>query len=101
MQIRTQLANVIQAVVSQRLVPLEGGGRKAVNEIMLASSAVKNAIREGKTHQIDNIIQTSKDLGMFSMEQSLVELVNAGQISVERAKAASNKPAEIDLLLRN
>ncbi len=99
-QIRAQLANVLQAVVSQRLVPLTGGGRRAVVEIMLASAAVRNAIREGKTHQIDNIIQTSKDIGMISMEQSLVDLVKSGLVSIENAKSVSNKPDELDILLK-
>ncbi len=98
-QIRAQLANVITAVVSQRLVPKLDGGRKAVMEIMVATPAIKNAIREGKTHQIDNMIQTGQDYGMITMEQSLVDLVRRGIISKETAKATSIKPDEIDMLL--
>lgn len=99
-QIRAQLANVLTAIISQRLVPLSFGGRKAAVEILVATSAVKNAIREGKTYQIDNMIQTSQDVGMITMEKSLVEMVRKQEISVDTAKSYSIKPDEIDLLLR-
>lgn len=99
-QIRAQLANVIAAVVSQRLVPLTSGGRRAATEILIATPAVKNAIREGKTYQIDNMIQTGQDIGMMSMEKSLVSMIKQGLISLDTAKLISNKPDEIDLLMR-
>lgn len=99
-QIRAQLANVIAAVVSQRLVPLNAGGRRAATEILIATPAVKNAIREGKTYQIDNMIQTGQDIGMMSMEKSLVNMIREGLISLDTAKLISNKPDEIDLLMR-
>ncbi len=98
-QIRTQLAQVLTAVVAQRLVPLPGGGRKAVHEILVATPAVKNAIREGQTHQIDNMIQTGQDYGMMTMEKSLVDLIKKGLISIETAKEVSIKPDELDILL--
>ncbi len=98
-QIRAQLANVLTAVISQRLIPLKNGGRKAAMEIMLGTGAVRNAVREGKTHQLDNIIQTSGDLGMMTLEKSLVEMVKKGEINKEQAKAASVKPDEIESLL--
>ena len=60
-QIRTQLANMLMAVCSQRLVPTIGGGRVAATEIMITNPAVRNVIREGKSHQLDAIIQTSSD----------------------------------------
>jgi len=100
-QIRAQLANVITAVVSQRLIPVQTGGRRAALEVMLGTVAVRNAIREGKTYQIDNIIQTSGDLGMITLEKSLVNLVKKGYISKDVAKAHSAKPDEIDSLLNN
>lgn len=99
-QIRAQLANVISAVISQRLVTLQGGGRMAVLELMIATPAVRNAIREAKTYQIDNIIQTSQDIGMISMEKSLVQLVKNGKISLETAKTVSIRPNEIDILMK-
>ncbi len=99
-QIRTQLANVITAVISQRLIPLKNGGRKAALEIMIANSAIKNAIRESKTYLIDNMIQTGQDMGMISMEKSLVQMIKMGEISVATAKTYSIKPNEIDILLK-
>lgn len=98
-QIRTQLANVITAVVSQRLVPLSKGGRGVALEIMVANSAIKNAIREGNVYQIDNMIQTGHDYGMISMEQSLVNLVRTGKITIDVARAVSLKPRELEILL--
>ncbi len=98
-QIRSQLANVITAVISQRLIPVKQGGRRAALEIMLGTVAVRNAIREGKTYQIDNMIQTSGDLGMITLEKSLVDMVKKDFITREEAKAYSSKPEEIDSLL--
>lgn len=98
-QIRSQLATVVTAVISQRLVPLNNGGRKAVMELMIANPAIKNTIREGKTHQLDNMIQTGQDYGMISMEKSLVELVRSGQINPEQARNYSLNPDTIDMLM--
>ena len=98
-QIRAQLANVIAAVISKRLIPLQTTGRKAVFEVMTAIPAVKNAIREGKTYQIDNIIQTNIDQGMITLERSLVQLIRNGEISIETAKEYTTKPDELDSLL--
>lgn len=98
-QIKLQLSNVIRAIVSQRLVPITGGGRKAACEILIATPAVKNSIRENTASQIDNLIQTGSDVGMISMERALVRLVEEGLISEETAKSFSIKPAEIDTLL--
>lgn len=85
-QVRIQLAEILEGVIAQRLIPATGGGRVPAVEILLASQAVKTAIREGKTHQIDNIIQTSGDIGMNLLEVSLTELVNSGTISLEVAQ---------------
>lgn len=99
-QIRAQLANVLSAVVSQRLIPCIGGGRRAACEVMIGTTAVRNAIREQKTYQIDNIIQTSADVGMITLEKSLVELVREGKISLEEAQANTTKPEEVTRLVR-
>lgn len=99
-QIRAQLSSMLSAVISQRLVPIRGGGRKAAMEIMIGSVAIKNAIREGKTHQIDNIIQTSADIGMVALEKSLVDLIRMNSIDVATAKSFTTKPDQIDLLLK-
>src|SRR5260221_1673407 len=74
-QIRVQLSSVLRAVLSQKLVPLSSGGRRVAMEFLVSTPGVKNAIRDKKTFQIDNIIQTSSDIGMISLEQSLVKLV--------------------------
>lgn len=100
-QIRSQLSNILEAVVSQRLVPLDKGGRRAVSEILIANPAVRNLIREGKTHQIDNVIRTSSDIGMVSLERSLVNLIREGVISIERAQEYSVYPEEILRLLKS
>ncbi|MCA9383859.1 PilT/PilU family type 4a pilus ATPase [Candidatus Dojkabacteria bacterium] len=100
-QVRAQLANVISAVLSQRLVPVKGGGRKAVLEIMIATPAVRNAIREGKTYQIDNMIQTNAELGMITLEKSLIELIRAGEVTLEEAQTYTTKPEELISLMKN
>lgn len=84
-QIRVQLSNILQGVVSQRLIPAIGGGRVAAAEIMVSTPAVRNIIREGKTHQLDAVIQTSAEQGMVSMDKALVTLVKSGRISTEEA----------------
>jgi len=100
-QVRAQLSNILEAVVAQRLIPLEKGGRRAVSEIMLKNSAVANLIREGKTNQIDNVIRTSSDIGMISLEKSLVNLVREGVISVTKAQEYAVFPEEVLRLLKN
>ncbi len=81
-QIRVQLASVLQAIISQQLLPkANGSGRVAAFEVMVATPAIRNLIREGKIHQIDTIIQTSKKQGMQTMDHSLLELYQKGIIS--------------------
>ena len=99
-QVRTQLANILEGIISQRLVPIVGGGRRAAVEVLLATPAVRNTIREGKTYQIDNIIATSGDVGMISLEKSLVQLVREGKLTLEDAQSYSLKPEEIVKLVR-
>lgn len=94
-QVKTQLSSILEAVVAQRLIPLDTGGRRAVSEIMLGIPSIKNLIREGKTHQIDNVIRTSTDVGMVSLESSLVKLVREGVISLEKAQEYAVYPEEI------
>jgi len=100
-QIRLQLSNILEAIVAQRLIPLDKGGRRAVSEIMIASPAIKNMIREAKTHQIDNVIRTSSDIGMVSLEKSLVNLVREGVISVQKAQEYAVFPEEVLRLLKS
>ncbi len=94
-QAQMQLSNVLEAVVSMRLLPAIGGGRFPSTEILLATPAVRNVIREGKSHLIDNIIQTSGNVGMQSLESSLSGMVKAGQITMETALSYSLRPAEL------
>lgn len=99
-QIRAQLANVISAVISQRLIPIKGGGRKAALEIMVATPAIRNAIREAKTYQIDNMIQTNSELGMVTLEKSLIEMIRKGEITLETAQEFTTKPEELISLMK-
>jgi twitching motility protein PilT len=100
-QVRTQVANTLEAVIAQRLVPMDSGGRRAVSEVMLNNSAVSNMIREGKMHQVDNVIRTSSDIGMIYLEKSLVNLVREGVISVQKAQEYAVHPEEVLRLLKN
>lgn len=85
-QIRVQLASEIEGVISQQLMPtVDGNGRVAAFEVMIATPAIRNLIREGKTHQIQSIIQTSTKHGMKTMDSSLIDLYRTGQISQEMA----------------
>lgn len=84
-QIRAQLSNIISGVVSQRLIPGVGGGRKVVAEVMFATPAIRNLIREGKSYQINSVIQTGADEGMISLDKSLAELVKSEKISMDDA----------------
>ena len=84
-QIRIVLAESLRAVVAQQLLRKKVSGRVAAFEILLGSSALSNAIREGKVSQINNQIQTGRSRGMISMDQSLLELVRTGQIAGEEA----------------
>lgn len=98
-QIRLQLSATIAGIVSLRLIPAIGGGRLPAAEILLATSAVKTSIRDGKTHQIDNIIQTSGQAGMRLLEVSLAEYVMSGKISVDVAQQYSLRPKELERLI--
>ncbi len=84
--IRIQLAAILRGIISQRLVPKIGGGRIIASEILLGTPAVTSNIRDGKTHLIDSVIQTSKDVGMSTLENSLAQLVQEGIISLDDAK---------------
>ena len=95
-QIRTQLSMVLQGVVSQQLIPLKNGnGRIVATEIMMSTSAISNLIRENKTHQINNVIQTSGIKSMKSMDACLLELLKQDKISVEDAIGYSVNPTYI------
>lgn len=94
-QIRTQLAATLRGIISQRLLPQIGGGRIPAVEVLLGTNAVASNIRDGKTHLIDSVIQTSKDVGMIPLETSLSQLVLAGSITLETAKQFALREQEL------
>jgi twitching motility protein PilT len=83
-QVRVQLAGALQGVICQQLVPsADGGGRAVAVEIMMATPAIRNLIREGKTHQVYSAMQAGGRHGMQTMDQSLADLVRRGQITYD------------------
>ena len=99
-QIRAQLSNILMAICSQRLIPAIGGGRIAAAEILVATPAVRNIIREGKSHQLDAVIQTGGDQGMQSMDKTLVTLVQAGTITYDEARNFAVDLSEFERMMR-
>jgi twitching motility protein PilT len=100
-QIRSQLANILMSITAQRLVPSIGGGRIAAAEILVATPAVRNIIREGKSHQLEAVIQTGAEFGMQSMDKQLVTLIHEGRITYDEAKNVAVDIDELDRLMRN
>jgi len=101
-QIRSQLSTVLLAVVSLRLLPRKNEpGRRAAAEVMIATDAVRNMIREGKTHQLRNAIVTGRSVGMQTLETHLSELIMRGEIDFDQAQSVSNRPTEIRQLERS
>lgn len=99
-QVRLQLSNVIEGILALRLVPAISGGRVPVAEILTATPAVRTTIREGKTHLIDNVIQTSAEQGMTSLESAMAKAVAEGKVSAEVATAYAIRPDEMARLLK-
>jgi twitching motility protein PilT len=95
-QIRLQLASTLAAVVNQRLVPRVGGGLMAVYEVLIATSPVRNLVREGKTNQLRNAMQMGLNAGHKTIEMSLIELLSSGVITKDTAVATAFVPHEID-----
>ncbi|OGZ42630.1 MAG: type IV pili twitching motility protein PilT [Candidatus Ryanbacteria bacterium RIFCSPHIGHO2_02_FULL_45_43] len=98
-QIRLQLSNTLLGIFSQRLLPRISGGRIPAYELLIANSAVKNLIREGKTHEIGMVIDTSSQEGMISLNRSLMDLLRRGEIAMEHALTYSTNPSEFKLLM--
>ena len=98
-QIKAQLAGTLLGVLSKRLIPRIDGGRAAAFELLIANAAVKNLIREGKTHQIDLVIETSAEEGMISLNRSLANLIKKGEISYDQAIVYSLNPSELRILV--
>lgn len=99
-QIRAQLSNILMAIMSQRLIPAIGGGRVAAAEVLVATPAVRNIIREGKTHQLEAVIQTGAEFGMQSMDKELVRLIHEGTITYDEARNYAVDIDELDRLMR-
>ena len=94
-QVRIQLASTLKGIISQRLLPQINGGRVPAAEVLIGNNAVATNIRDGKTHLIDSIIETSQDVGMISLESSLSSLVMTGTISLETAKSYATRPDDL------
>ena len=99
-QVRTQLSLTLEGVIYQVLLPRsDGSGRVAAVEVMLATSAIRNLIREGKTYQLANAIQTGVQYGMQTLNQALAALYRLGTIAREEAHARSDDPEELQEML--
>ncbi len=96
---RLELAELLRGILSLRLLARVGGGRTLVAEVMLPSPAVRTAIREGSLAQLANIMETSRETGMTSLDRRLAELVRAGQVSIEEALANAVDKANFRLMV--
>ncbi|HEY4520500.1 MAG TPA: PilT/PilU family type 4a pilus ATPase [Candidatus Paceibacterota bacterium] len=96
-QIRTQLANTISGIISQRLIPRVKGGLIPAVEVMVATTAVRTLIRDNRPRQLDLVIDTSQEMGMISLDRSLAELVRKKEISLERAEFYASNPQNLKI----
>ena len=99
-QIRTQISYSLRAILSQRLIPANAGGRIAATEVLIVTPAVRNSIRESKTHQIESLISSGAQFGMHTLNQQLADYIKHGIVSYENAARVSNSRDELDRLLR-
>lgn len=100
-QIRVQLSMVLEAVISQQLIPTADGRRRvAAFEVMITNPAIKNLIREGKTYQIQSMIQTNKKIGMQTMDDALYDLYRRGEITGEKCVSYAQDVVNMDKRLR-
>ena len=99
-QVRVQLSVALQGIITQQLLPTaDGAGRVAACEVLLATPAIRNLIREGKTHQIYSSLQTGANIGMQTMDAALATLVRSGKITQKLAESRSSTPDELRRLL--
>ncbi len=98
-QIRIQLAATLKGIISQRLITKISGGRIPAVEILIGTPAVASNIRDGKSHLIDSVIQTSKDMGMITIDDSLAQLVKDGIITLDDAKPYALRVNELERLV--
>lgn len=99
-QIRIQLAQVLEVIISQRLIPSAKKGVVPALEILLATDAVRNLIRDGKTHLLDNAIQTGSNVGMVTLERTMATLLDQGWIDIADAIKFASRPEELRRLLK-
>ena len=100
-QVRTQLSIALQGIVTQQLLPTLDGGRVCACEVLVPTPAVRNLIREGKTHQLYSALQTGGSHGMQTMDAALADLVRGGRITRELAESRSSTPEELKRLLES
>ena len=100
-QIRLQLSQVLEAILSQTLLPRIGGGRIAAVEILIVTHAVRNLIREGKTYQVYDIMQLGSKDGMQTLNQALVNLVKRNIVAPEEAMMKSSNPMQLEKLIQS
>lgn len=100
LQVRSQLAVTLTGIVSERLIPRLAGGRIPAVEVLIATPAIRNLIRERKSHEIDLVIETSADEGMITLNRSLARMVQEREISLENAELYSLNPKELRMLIR-
>lgn len=98
-QIRGQVSMSLEAVIAQRLVPSVDGARVAIAEILIANPAVRSLIRDGKTHMLTNVMQTSTDIGMMTLDTALAEAFKAGKITLETAREYALNAEELNRLV--
>lgn len=98
-QVRTQLAGVLKGIITQCLIPKNGGGRIAATEILLGTDAAMNLVRENKCHQLGSVMQAGRALGMHSLNSELTRLVTSGVITRELAYQYSNDRKDLDEFL--
>ncbi|XOB41136.1 MAG: type IV pilus twitching motility protein PilT [Candidatus Nealsonbacteria bacterium] len=99
-QVRAQLSGSLLGVLSQRLIPRIKGGLIPACEVMIATPAIANLIRENKVHEIPMMVETGLELGMISLNRSLADLVKKKEISLENALNYSLSPSELRMLIR-
>lgn len=97
-QIRSQLANTLIGVFSQRLIPRISGGLIPAYELLISNPAIRNLIRENKAHELDLVIETNSENGMISFNRSLMDLVRRGEVTMENALTFSLNPQELRIL---
>ena len=101
-QVRVQLANILVCVLTQTLLPTrDGRGRVVAVEVMVATPAVRNLIRESKSHQIPGVIETGQRMGMQTLDQSLMDLLRRGTVSLDEIMAKATDPEHLRSLLRS